>query len=380
MTIKAFAFEVQSRLNQASGVNLKRSHVHEILAALFGYASYAALSTQRVLAQHDASVAVPLDISRAATRALELGYAPPEPPLIAAAIANSAEAERLCVITMDAVLTELGLVGDVPFPSGNRAHGVHVPDAEEGEEDLDLTLMFAIERESNILRESLNRMADSQSASAHLALAKLDDDVLSEYAEGSPDGRYWYEQLQAGKELGDVELDWANAYRHKLELQASKDSHLQLAISLGSAEAALTRLESEPSIENFEQAARLAGPAQAFRLGHLALFFQRQEDARTWLRIAARRGDTASMKILADGLEPELKDAWTWVHLAKLLGVNVMAYHAVGDDGLPADADEAGPIYAEGGFDLDPLSDQEHAEAAAEARRIFEGLSGERFR
>jgi hypothetical protein len=382
MTIKAFAFEVQSRLSQASGIDLKRSHIHEVLAALFGYASYAAMSTQRVLAQHDGSVAVPLDISRAATRAADLGYAPPAPPLIAGAIATAADAERLCVITMDAVLTELGIEveGDVPVRVGAEAHGRLAPDDGEEQEDLDVTLMFAIERESNVLRESLNRMANAGSASAHLALAQIDDEVLSEYSEGSTDGRYWYELQQAGRELGGVELDWANAYRHKLDLQASRDSHLRLAISLGNAEAALTRLESDPSVENFEHAARLAGPAQASRLGHLALFFQREEDARTSLRIAARRGDTASMKMLADGLEPELKDAWTWVHLAKLLGVNVMASHAVGDDGLPADADEAGPIYAAGGFELDPFSDQEDAEALAEARRIYDGLSGERFR
>lgn len=382
MTIKAFAFEVQSRLSQESGINLKRSHVHEVLAALFGYASYAAMSTQRLLAQHDGSVAVPLDISRAATRALELGYAPPAPPLIAAAIATAADAERLCVITLDAVLTELGIevAGDVPFRSVEEAHGPLEADDGEEQEDLDVTLMFAIERESKILRESLNRMAHSNSASAHLALAQLDDEILSEYSDGSADGSYWYEQLQAGRELAGVELDWANAYRHKLDLQAARDSHLRLAISLGSAEAALTRLESEPSVENFEHAASLAGPAQASRLGHLALFFQRGEDARTWLRMAARRGDTASMKMLADGLEPELKDAWTWVHLAKLLGVNVIASRAVGEDGLPAGADEAGPIYAAGGFDLDPLSDQEHAEALAEARRIYDGLLSERFR
>ena len=382
MTIKAFAFEMQSRLSQASGIDLKRSHVHEILASLFGYASYAAMSTQRLLAQHDGSVAVPLDISRAAARALDLGYAPPAPPFIAAAIANAAVAERLCVITMDAVLTELGIdaEGDVPVRSGGELHGPREADDGEEPEDLDVTLMFAIERESNVLRESLNRMASSGSASAHLALAQLDDEMLSEHSEGSTDGRYWYEQLQAGRALASVELDWANAYRHKLDLQASRDSHLRMAISLGNAEAALTRLESEPSVENFEHAARLAGPAQASRLGHLALMFQREEDARTWLRIAARRGDTAAMKMLADGLEPDLKDAWTWVHLAKLLGVDVMADHAVGDDGLPADADEAGPIYAAGGFDLHPLSGQEHAEALAEARRIFEDLSGERLR
>lgn len=79
--------------------------------------------------------------------------------------------------------------------------------------------------------------------------------------------------------------------------------------------------------------------------------------------------------MLASGLEPDLKDAWTWVHLARLLGVDVMAYHAVGDDGQPADADEAGPIYAAGGFELDALSVEANDAALAEARRIWLGLN-----
>ena len=44
MTIKAFAFEVQSMLRESHGTSIKRSHIHEVLAALFGYASYAALT------------------------------------------------------------------------------------------------------------------------------------------------------------------------------------------------------------------------------------------------------------------------------------------------------------------------------------------------
>lgn len=89
MTIKKFAFEVQSSLNKAHGIDLKRSHVHEVLATLFGFASYTALSTQRVLAQHDGRApAASLDIARAAARASDLGYAPPKPPIIATLVAG----------------------------------------------------------------------------------------------------------------------------------------------------------------------------------------------------------------------------------------------------------------------------------------------------
>ena len=80
MTIKAFAFEVQSSLSKASGITLKRSHVHEVLAALFGFASCAALTKHRVIAQHNGSVPeVRQHLGEAARRAMELGHMPSEP-------------------------------------------------------------------------------------------------------------------------------------------------------------------------------------------------------------------------------------------------------------------------------------------------------------
>ncbi|WP_431265822.1 hypothetical protein ACQ859_11080 [Roseateles chitinivorans] len=80
------------------------------------------------------------------------------------------------------------------------------------------------------------------------------------------------------------------------------------------------------------------------------------------------------MKALAAGLEVTLKEVWTWVHLGRLVGVDVMAYHAVGEGGLAADADEAGPIYASDGFHLDSLSDGENLEALEAGRLIFATL------
>ena len=59
MTIKKFAFEVQSSLSKAHGIDLKRSHVHEVLAALFGFASYSALSTQPMAAHVDEGLPSP---------------------------------------------------------------------------------------------------------------------------------------------------------------------------------------------------------------------------------------------------------------------------------------------------------------------------------
>lgn len=377
MTIKQFAFEVQSSLRKAHGIDLKRSHVHEVLAALFGFASYAALTTQRVLAQHDGRrQAAPPDIAGAATRALDMGYAPPMPPIIAMLLAGQAETERLAVFTLDEVLATLGIEGS-DDESSEPAAAASGDDDAETDDDWDSRheeRLPSIDLGSAVLRESLLRIAEAGSASAHLALAQLDEEFLEFEHAGASDGSYWFEQQQSGRTLTGVELEWAEAYRLKQKARASREVHLRFAADLGSAEAALRRAEEEPGVETFDLAARVAGARHADRLGELALLLGREEDARKWFRVAARQGDTEAMKTLASELEPDLKDAWTWVHLAKLLGTDVMAYHAVGEDGLPADADEAGPIYLAGGFALDRLPDEVDEDARRRARELYEAI------
>lgn len=379
MTIKAFAFEVQSSLSKVSGIALKRSHVHEVLAALFGFASYAALTKHRVIAQHDGSLPeVRLNLPRGANRAMELGYVPPEPPLIAAAAASAIEAARIYVVPLDAVLYQLDIVFDDPHPIGADARpdrrGADASDFDEEDESEDDGMFFALDFRSSLLRESLTRMAEGGNALAHLALARLCDETLTDLSEEGGDGRFWFEQQQSGRLLKGVEIEWAEAYRLKLKAISSRQDHLRRAAALGNAEAALRQLEIEPTDENFGPAACLAGVNQAARLAHVALFLGREEDARRALRVLAMKGDTTAMQELASGLETDPKEAWTWVHLARLLGVDVMAYHAVGEDGLPADADEPGPIYAAGGFHLDTLPDVEDLEALEAARLIFAKL------
>ena len=377
MTIKKLAFEVQSSLSKAHGIDLKRSHVHEVLAALFGFASYTALTTQRVLAQHDdRRHSDPARCRRAAARALDLGYAPPMPPIIAALAAGAAEAGRLSVFTLDEVLLTLGIESrsgeqDEHTDATSGGYDTEADDNREGRYE---DLWPSIDLESAVLRESLIRMADAGIASAHLALAQLDEEFLEEEPAGTNDGIYWFEQQQSGRILTGVELEWAETYRRKQEARASREEHLRLAAALGSAEAALRRAEEERSDEAFELAARLAGSRYADKLGELALSRRRKDDARKWFRVAAQQGDTDAMKTLASELEPDLKDAWTWVHLARLLGRDVMAYHAIGEDGLPADADEAGPIYGAGGFELDRLSDDDDEAAQRRAHELYETI------
>lgn len=372
-------------LRESHGTSIKRSHVHEVLAALFGYASYAALSNQRLLAQHDGSLPeLKLDVAKAASRAVELGYMPPGPPLMATLIASAVEAERIFVVPLDAALIQLRVEFDDDSHLATDAKSVNqagMEDREEADDDDDDedSMFFCLEVTSPFLRESLMRMADAGNAIAHVALTRVYEEMLA-YMDGSgtspdgADGRFWFEQHKAGRDLQGVEAEWADAYFRKHEALRMRNEHLRQAIELGNAQAALRQAEIDPTDENFELAASRAGIKEAARLARIAMFLGRDADACPPLRALAMAGDTSAMRELAGGLETDLKQAWTWVHLANLLGVDVMAYHAVGDDGLPADADEAGPTYAAGGFHLDDLSEAEDLEALQAARQIHEKL------
>ena len=334
MTIKKIVFEVQSALSKAHGITIKRSHVHEMLAALYGHASYAALTKQCLLAQYIGSgPSQPLDIVGAASRAQGLGYAPPAPPIIASVAADAAQKAHIFVVTVDDVLAALGV------------------DGWQMEEDRDDKA--SVDLESPLLRESLLRLAYTDNASAHLALALFDDELVEEESTTANDGSYWFEQQKSGRELVGVELEWADRYRQSRDARSSREEHLRRAAALGNPEASMLRAEERRSDETFEEAVRLAGDRYPAQLGDVGMVLGRKDEARNLLRAAAREGDTDAMKTLASELEHDLKDAWIWVHLATLLGVDVMAYHAVSEDGMPADADEAGPLYAAGGFHLD---------------------------
>lgn len=381
MTIKAFAYRVQSMLSESHGTSIKRSHVHEVLAALFGYASYAALTNQRLLAQHDGGLPeLKLNVAKAASRAVELGYAPPGPPLIATVVANAAEAEKIYVIPLDAALIQLYVEFDDDAYLAHEANTVDHAGMEDREEaDDDDSMFFCLDVASPFLRECLMRRAEAGNAVAHLALTRVYEEMLTDMDDTgtSPDGadgRFWFEQQKAGRVLEGVEAEWADGYLRKHEALRLRNEHLRQAIELGNAQAALRQAEIDPTDESFELAASRAGIKEAARLARVAMFLGRDEDACPPLRALAMAGDTSAMRELAGGLETDLKQAWTWVHLANLLGVDVMAYHAVGDDGLPADADEAGPIYAAGGFHLDALSDAEDLEAWQAARQIHAKL------
>src|SRR6218665_529930 len=155
MTIQKTAFEVQSALRTTHGIDIKRSHVHEVLAALLGHASYAAMSSQCVIAQFLGPASLrPLDVVGAAQRAQDLGYAPPGPPVIATVGAETLNTHHLCAMKLDGVLSALGLADSTeesPDLSGSADFEDGAPDSAGSWLELDL--------EADGLRDELARLA-----------------------------------------------------------------------------------------------------------------------------------------------------------------------------------------------------------------------------
>ncbi|MFQ2786179.1 hypothetical protein ACK3YW_06460 [Aeromonas caviae] len=62
MTIKAFVHTTQLELKDVLGISLKRSHIYEMIAAAYGYSTYASLQADAILLSHT-KWQVALDVS-----------------------------------------------------------------------------------------------------------------------------------------------------------------------------------------------------------------------------------------------------------------------------------------------------------------------------
>ena len=90
MTIKAFVHTTQLELKDVLGISLKRSHIYEMIAAAYGYSTYASLQADAILLSNT-KWQVALDVSaieaRLCSRAIILGISIPE--LVAQKLATS---------------------------------------------------------------------------------------------------------------------------------------------------------------------------------------------------------------------------------------------------------------------------------------------------
>lgn len=373
MTIKELAYSAQQHLHTRTGSSFKRAHIYELLAALFGFNSYAALSAEAVFTRRrQFSKYSSKHNSAIKQRCVELGYQPATADVASSELTSFVAERQIEVVRLSDLVAELR--GESSFLEGD-----------EGDQlDDGLEEMFARtwpdprdEEFSPILMDGLEAAASKGFELAHYALALIH--APNEYDGHQEVGSsYWYSQAQQGRVLTGVEKEWAEAHEARLTQAEKYTRHLREAGRLGNQHALLDLAESFDDPSFFEQPRRdvdadpAAVAAIAERMGRAA-------DAKHWLTVAAESGDTdAILQLIEEHDKGDLLRCWTWVYLSKLIGTDLTedAHYAINEDGSKYDDDVGGPVYVAGrdSIVLEPLSAEQDATARLAALDMFEKI------
>ena len=348
MTLKELAHSAQQHLQTLAGVQVKRSHVHELLAAAFGYSSWAAFRSESLLADAGVGDTLASKSPQLIGRAVQLGYGQAESVLLADAVVALAMARQVSCIrwidVRDALAVAPVLVDE------NRLDD----EDEEWDDDEEASRSAPIAGpdphrfvSSPLLLDSLEQMAEDAEGEVHQVLA-----TLYRCKRPSP---YLYEESLKGRQLTRIEQGWVDEYLVAEPRFRKYEAHLKAAALGGVRPAAVEYAAVFDSPEFFALAERMAGDVDADRMAQIAA----TPGARAaWLRTAAEGGSDSALRTLARGGEVwaqerladqgdigalrdvaeravedgDLMKAWTWQHLALLHGVDLTvstmrAYH-----------------------------------------------------
>lgn len=340
----------------------KRSHVYELIAARFGFKTYAALAASHLLYAADGALSPGRKVVAAVQqRCRDLGY--PETVLTAmgAAVVDALVAQQIDAVSLPDLLAAL----------------------ESGDDDLsseDDTDEWADEEAflsaPELLLGQLEERAAAGQPDAHYGLSRLCRSLAAR--EGGIEN--WWRQGQNGAVLSPVEQEWAEAHARAQVYLVRAETHLQTAARLGSGPArlALARQSGDVSILTDENGLTNVSPA---RVAHLASKLGREAEAVRWQIRGAAAGDVALMRTLLENETGSLAERWVWVYLAEHLGEEVLAgdLHAIHEDGSAYDDDVGGPMEVVGDVEivLERLSPDEDRVARAEAARLYALLPDE---
>jgi hypothetical protein len=334
MTIKSTVYSTHQKFKNLTSPTFKLSHVYELFAAALGFNSYAALKSDVMLTKIDDSTVANQDAIL--QKAFALGYK----TFPAFELARIMEAQGLCALSFTELAKKL----------------------KEGDHFIEDDLGQLLANETN--------------AWANYCLALHYDNFSEEdHLTGSD---YWYNQLQAGRQLSGVELTFALEYKQHLTNKSKYEFHLRKAASLG-CDMALLDLA-----ENFDDASFFEGNYQnvssdPMRVAEIAENLGRFKDQHHWLTVAAEAGNIEAMRELVESYDSkDLTLCWTWVYLSRLLGEDFTKdrHYAINPDGSDYDDDVGGLVEVGGrdGIDLQTLEKQQEALARLAAEAIFKKL------
>lgn len=350
MTIKELAYSAQQYLQSNTDSTFKRSHIYELLAASFGFGSYASLCSESILTQQGSTATLTQQYpEKIIQRSIDLGYRSTIADAIASQLPVYLKERNINVVNLSDLVSDLY---DQYQQSGGCPQW-------EGE--------FP-----SILIDGLESLASRGEQLAHFGLALI-------YApeEEAVEGEYWYSQGQRGRELSGVEREWAENYSQHLAQAEKCRFHFQEAARLGDVRALLKLAERFDDPTFFEKDnTNVSVDVEPLRVVEIAEQLGRMADVQHWLVIAAKAGDTGAMRRLIEEFDSaDLQRCWTWLYLARLLDTDLTkdAHYAINEDGSLYDDDVGGPAYVDGedGVRLDPLSAEQDAVARQYAEKLF---------
>lgn len=363
MTMQEQAYRAHEYLLGAGITSIRRSHIHELLAASLGYATHAAF-------QHDATwcnsrfivTGIQPSIDGIRARCAELGLTPREGIDATNALLRFQVEQGHAAVSFEALIAAVDAFDE--DPSWNQWVSIEI--MEPGLRDV----MFIFEHQP-ILLQGLESAAARGVAAAHYAIAKLLEGEADMYP--AEEERFKKHFRRAGVwrtpfvSFAEVQADPLRAeekYRHHL-FEAARSEDLRALQEAG-------ERYSDPGILDH-------APSEAIdpmSMVHLAAEHENIEKLRFWLTAAAREGNVAAMRELILGHGEPLEQAWVWIHLSRLMDHDLSAdhYDLVHDNGSRYDDDLGGPGYVVGddGIELEPLSEDADADAMKEAMRLFD--------
>ncbi|MEY4749851.1 MAG: hypothetical protein RIQ60_2065 [Pseudomonadota bacterium] len=401
MTLKELAHLAQQTLQTRAGCPVRRSHVHELLAAAFGHGSWAAFLSESVLADAGVGSAPTGGLPGLVGRAVQLGYPQPAATILATSVLAFVAEHGLAAVPWADLRAAL-----LPAPSIDDTGDLDADD-EDDSDDWDDEPDAEVPAEapvasgparsqllaSPLLLSSLEQAAAASNPHAHHLLASL-------LRCGRPNP-YLYEESLKGRVLTAIERGWVEDYLRLEPRYRKYEAHLKAAALGGVRAAALEYGKAFEAPEFIAMADRMTGEVDALEMARVA---PSEESRERWLRAAAQQGSRSALEALAADGDAWAEDqvaawadghwlrtaaeraidagdalrAWTWQYLALERGADLTrstmaAYHDGGErDGQFYDSDFGGPLYAAGdeALELPELDRPSHRAAKAKAREL----------
>ncbi|MBF6022985.1 hypothetical protein [Lysobacter niastensis] len=362
MIIKEQAYRAHAFLRARGVTSLKRSYIHELLAAAVGYSTYAAFQFDATWCELPFSLTgIKPDDGALEARCAALGIPADEGRLIVDALPKFQLEAGHALIRFDALIDAFDWDGGGTDASEwVWAHIVEPAHA---------GVAFYFEHHRELLY-GLEAAARRGVPAAHLAIAKL---LESEVALFGDEEERLRSQVKREGTWTSPFVGFAEIETSLLRLEHKHRHHLLAAARSGDIRALMETAEryGDPAILELTPSPTM----DPMRLVAVAAEHGDDERVRYWLTIAAQEGDIGAMReLILDHGEPA-DQAWVWMYLSRLLGRDLSQdrFEAINEDSTLYDDDIGGPAYVGGdeGIYLDPLPANADRSARQTATQFF---------